>query len=220
MPRSARHIIPDIPHHVIQRGNRQQAIFHSDDDRRRYLKFLIEACTTHQVRCLAWCLMDNHVHLVLTPPSPNSLRAVMASTHTRYAQRINHQHGLSGHLFQGRYASYPMDDSHLMIAVRYVENNPVSAGMVNAAGEWRWSSARAHLDDTDDGLTDRETLAPHITNWSAYLADGVEAADKNEAIEKALRSGRPMGRDDWINQNFPPPARMGRPKKVGTVPTF
>jgi putative transposase len=213
MPRSARHIVPDIPHHVIQRGNRQQVIFHSDEDRRRYLHFLREACLLHNVRCLAWCLMDNHVHLVLIPPLSDSLRAVMASTHTRYAQRINHQKGLSGHVFQGRYASYPMDDSHLMVAVRYVENNPVKAGLVASAGAWPWSSARAHLDGLDDGLTDNAALAPFITNWRAYLAEGLEAADKDEAVESALRSGRPMGQEVWVRQNFPPRPRMGRPKK-------
>ena len=213
MPRSARQIVPGIPHHVIQRGNRQQPIFFTDEDRSRYLLFLKDACEAQQLQCLAYCLMDNHVHLVLTPPSIDSLRAAMSSVHTRYAQRINHQHGLSGHLFQGRYSSYPMDDAHMMIAVRYVENNPVKAGMVHMAADWPWSSARAHLGVVPDGLTDIAALSPHIHNWQAYLSEGLEASDKDEAIEAALRSGRALGDETWIAQNFTPRPKMGRPKK-------
>lgn len=213
MPRPVRQIVPGIPHHVIQRGNRQQSIFESDADRSRYLQFLKDACDAHNLRCLAWCLMDNHIHLVLVPPQVDSLRAAMSSVHTRYAQRFNFEHGLSGHLFQGRFSSYPMDDGHMMIAVRYVENNPVKAGIVGAAEEWPWSSARAHLDGPTDGLTDIAALGPHIRNWRAYLADGVEAADRDDAIEGALRSGRPIGSADWVARNFAPRPKMGRPKK-------
>jgi putative transposase len=213
VPRSARQIVPGIPHHIIQRGNRQQPIFFSDEDRSRYLAFLKDACEAQQLQCLAYCLMDNHVHLILTPPGTDNIRAAMSSVHTRYAQRINHQHGLSGHLFQGRYSSYPMDDAHLMIAVRYVENNPVKAGIVKMAGDWPWSSAQAHLGSVGDGLTDIGALSPYISNWQAYLSEGLEASDKDEAIEAALRSGRALGDAAWIAQNFAPKPKMGRPKK-------
>ena len=194
MPRTARIVVPEVPHHIVQRGNRREPIFFSDQDRRRYLEMLGEACERHAVRCLAWCLMDNHIHLVLVPPTAAALRAVMASVHTRYAQRINRSQGFCGHLFQGRFASYAMDDAHLMVAVRYVENNPVKAGLVAQAGDWRWSSARAHLHLEDDGLTDVATMGRHVANWRAYLADGLEAADRDDAIEAAIRLGRPLGR--------------------------
>jgi putative transposase len=199
-----------MPHHIVQRGNRQQRVFFSDADRRAYVAALAEACTAHGVACLAWCLMDNHVHLILTPPGGDALRATLASTHTRYAQRINRTQQASGHLFQGRYASYPMDDAHLIVAVRYVENNPVKAGLVREAGQWRWSSARAHLEGTPDGLTDMAAMAPHVRNWRAYLADGVEAADRDDALEAALRSGRPVGLAAWAEQIAPAPAPRGR----------
>ena len=194
MPRAARLVIPDVPHHITQRGNRQQAIFFSEADRLRYVEMLAEACAAHATRCLAWCLMDNHVHLILVPASADGLRATVSSTHTRYAQRVNYGQGLSGHLFQGRFASYPMDDGHLMVAARYVENNPVRAGLCRRAEDWRWSSARAHVLGVDDGLTDVAALGRHIRNWRAYLADGLEAAERNEEIEVAMRSGRPLGR--------------------------
>jgi putative transposase len=193
VPRIARIVVPGIAHHIVQRGNRQQRIFHTHGDCRRYVDMLAETSSAHTVECLAWCLMPNHVHLVLRPATAAGLRSVMSSVHTRYAQHINRREQSSGHLFQDRYRSYPMDDAHLMIAVRYVENNPVKAGLVLHAAEWRWSSARAHLGLGRDPLTDVAAMAQHVANWSAYLQDGVEAADRNDLIERALRSGRPLG---------------------------
>jgi putative transposase len=192
VPRTARIVIPDVPHHVVQRGNRQQRIFFSHADARRYVEMLAETCRAHRVRCLAWCLMPNHVHLVLEPATGIGLRSVMSSVHTRYAQRINRREGLTGHLFQDRFRSYPMDEAHLLVAVRYIENNPVKAGLAGSAEGWRWSSARAHVGAGVDALTDVAALAPLIGNWRAYLREGLESADKDEAIEAALRSGRPL----------------------------
>ena len=197
MPRARRLVVPGLAHHVIQRGNRRQAIFHGDDDRRAYVALLGRALERHETTCLAWCLMDNHVHLVLIPKDEDGLRGPLASAHTAYSQRINRAHEMSGHLFQGRFASYAMDDAHLMVAVRYVEMNPVKAGLVKRAEDWRWSSARAHVSGVEDGLTDREALGRHVANWGAMLTDGLEAADRDEAVEAALRSGRPAGAQAW-----------------------
>ncbi len=211
MPRAARLVVPDCPHHVIQRGNRQQPVFFSDHDRRRYLALMAKNCTDQSVRCLAWCLMSNHVHLVLVPPSSDALRAVLSRTHTSYAQRINLREGVSGHLFQGRYASYPMDAAHLAVAVRYIENNPVKAGLVASAEQWAWSSARAHISGAPDGLTDLEHPFP-VTNWRAYLADGVEASERDDELEASMRSGRPLGQ--IVGQASPAlsPRPRGRPR--------
>jgi putative transposase len=195
MPRSARIVLPDRPHHVIQRGNRQQAIFFSDDDRSAYIEILGYALQKHNTRCLAWCLMDNHVHLILVPSSLDGLRAPLASAHTTYSQRVNRAQGLSGHLFQGRFASYPMDDSHLMIAARYIENNPVKAELVTRAEDWQWSSARAHIGLHSDRLTEIGFLGQHVDNWRAMLADGLEAGGQ---VEASIRTGQPLGDADWI----------------------
>ncbi len=211
MPRAARIVVPDCPHHVIQRGNRQQPVFFSDNDRRKYLTLLAKHCADHSVRCLAWCLMSNHIHLVLVPPSVDALRAVLSRTHTSYAQRINLREGLSGHLFQGRYASYAMDLAYLMIAVRYIENNPVKAGLVARAEQWPWSSARAHINGTGDGLTDLDHVFP-VTNWRAYLADGVEASGRDDEVEAAMRSGRPLGRVAVAGTPLAQPRPRGRPR--------
>jgi putative transposase len=155
--------------------------------------------------------MDNHVHLILIPPSADALRAVMASTHTRYAQWFNRSQGTTGHLFEGRFHSYAMDQAHLIAAARYVENNPVKAGLVARAEDWRWSSARAHVGNVDDGLTDRAALGQHLRNWRAYLELGAEASEMDETIEAALLSGRPQGSSPVIASRVPPPKRRGRP---------
>jgi putative transposase len=191
MPRAARLVVPDVAHHVTQRGNRQQAIFFSDDDRQAYLRILSAALKRFDTKCLAWCLMDNHVHLMLIPTTADGLRGPLSSAHTTYAQAINQREKLSGHLFQGRFASYPMDDAHMMHAARYIENNPVDAKMVEKAEDWRWSSARAHIDKCDDGLTDWHALGQHMNNWRAMLSDGLDAG---AIVESALRTGRPLGR--------------------------
>ncbi|PSJ36643.1 transposase [Allosphingosinicella deserti] len=208
MARLARIVIPDVAHHVVQRGNRRQPIFFADDDRACYLDLVAEGCAAAGVRCLAWCLMDNHVHLILVPADADGLRAAVADAHRRYTSRINRREGWCGYLFQGRFASYPMDDAHRMTAIRYVERNPVAAGLVAHAEDWRWSSARSHIAGRRvglDRLTDVSALCGHVPEWRAMLRYGLEAGDvsgEGEAIaatiEARLRSGRPLGSETWI----------------------
>ncbi|WP_034159919.1 transposase [Sphingomonas sp. ERG5] len=207
MARLARIVIPDVAHHITQRGNRRLPIFFSDADRQAYLDLIAAACIANATRCLAWCLMDNHIHLILIPATPDGLRATLGEAHRRYTGRINHREGWRGYLFQGRFASYPMDDAHLMAAMRYVENNPVAAGLVPRASDWRWSSARSHEAGrrvAGDALTDVAALGGHVRNWRAMLAQGLEASDAatdaDAAIEARLRTGRPLGGPDWIEQ--------------------
>ena len=118
MARLARIVLPGIPHHVTQRGNRRLPIFFSDDDRSTYLQLLSEAAAASGTRCLAWCLMDNHVHLILLPETADGLRAMLGEAHRRYMRMVNFREGWRGYLFQGRFASYPMDDADRMAAVR------------------------------------------------------------------------------------------------------
>jgi putative transposase len=204
MARLARIVIPNVPHHVTQRGNRRLPIFFSDEDRSAYLSLIAEACAAHGTVCLGWCLMDNHVHLMLVPASEDGLRATLGEAHRRYSRRINFREGWRGYLFQGRFASYPMDDAHLMTAVRYVENNPVAARIVARAEEWRWSSARSHIAGKrakDDPLTDVKALGLHVRNWRALLRVGLEAMDdpaSAEEIEARIRTGRPLASPEWI----------------------
>ena len=214
MARLARLVIPDVPHHVTQRGNRRQPVFFEDEDYAAYRDLVAAACAERGVRCLAWCLMPNHVHLILTPPAPEALRIALADAHRRYSRRINFAHGWTGYLWQGRFASYPMEDAHLMTAVRYVELNPVRARLVANAEDWRWSSAKAHVTGRRDGLTDPDALAGVHRNWRAMLRHGLEAGDLGEeevaAIEAHMRTGRPRGSEAFIGALE---TRTGRPLK-------
>ena len=187
----------DIAHHITQRGNRRQEVFFSDEDYAHYRDLIAASCREHGVACIAWCLMPNHVHLILRPSGSNGLRAALAESHRRYSRRINFARGWTGYLWQGRFASYPMDDAHLMTAVRYVELNPVKAKLVRRAEDWPWSSARAHVTGKPDGLTDLEALEGIHRNWRAMLRHGLEAGDldpeSEAAIEAHQRTGRPWG---------------------------
>lgn len=228
MARLSRVVIPQIAHHVTQRGNRRLPIFFSDDDRRAYLSELAAGLATSGTRCLAWCLMDNHVHLILVPSTPDGLRAALGEAHRRYTRRINFREGWRGYLFQGRFASYPMDDAHLIAAVRYVENNPVAARMVARAEEWPWSSARSHIAGArvgDDPLTDVAALGQHVRNWRALLLHGAELGDADaagqamaDAIEARLRTGRPLAAEDWIKAQEQALDRQLGPRKPGPKP--
>ena len=225
MARLSRIVIPDVAHHVTQRGNRRLPVFFGDDDRRLYLDLVREGCLKAQVTCLAWCLMDNHVHLVLVPQTQAGLRDALGEAHRRYSRAINFREGWRGYLFQGRFASYPMDDAHLMAAVRYVENNPVAAKLVAQAEDWPWSSARSHIAGkqvSGDTLTDVAALARHVPNWRAYLAHGAEAAEALpqaeavlEAIEARLRTGRPLAEAAWIAEAERAMMRSMTPAKRG-----
>src|SRR6185503_8599863 len=152
MPRLARLVVPDIPHHVTQRGNRRQPTFFSDEDYRLYLHLLGEWSRRAGTAVWAWCLMPNHVHLILVPSHEDGLRAALAEAHRRYTRRINAREDWRGHLWQSRFASFPMDEDHLLACARYVELNPVRAGLVARPEHWRWSSARAHLGLGRDGV--------------------------------------------------------------------
>ncbi len=228
MARLSRIVIPQVPHHVTQRGNRRLPVFFSDDDRREYLALVAAAAAESGTRCLAWCLMDNHVHLILVPAQEDGLRATLAEAHRRYTRMINFREGWRGHLFQGRFASYPMDEAHLMAAVRYVENNPVAARMVTQAQDWPWSSAKSHVRGQRtriDPLTDIAALAGIAPNWRAMLRRGLEAGDAGaaddavaETIEARLRTGRPLAAEEWVRRQE---ASMGRklgPAKRGPKP--
>ena len=225
MPRLPCIVIPGAPHHVTRRGNRRQPVFCSDEDREAYLALIAEGARASGTSCLAWCLMDNHIHLILVPRDADGLRAMLGEAHRRYTRRVNFREGWRGYLFQGRFASYPMDDAHLMAALRYVENNPVAAKMVGRPQDWRWSSAASHMAGQRvprDPLTDVAALSAHVRNWRALWRHGLEAADLAaegeevaEAIEARLRTGRPLAAEEWIEEQERLAGRTMRRQKPG-----
>lgn len=216
MPRSARLVLPGTPHHVTQRGNRRATTFFGDSDFELYLSLLRHGCAKSGTAVWAWCLMPNHVHLILVPANADGLRAALAPAHAVYAAEINRREGWQGHLWQCRFASFPMDDAHLQACLCYVELNPVRARLTARPEEWRWSSARAHLGLGPDAVTDVAALAGWIDDWSALLASGL-TDEERDAIRAAERSGRlRLPREKRRNVSADRPERLsGSPK--GTV---
>ena len=156
MARCCRTVVPGVAHHCTQRGTDKRKVFFTDADRGVYLELLKEHSAEAGLRMLAYCLMPNHVHLVAVPERLDSLGVVFRRVHGRYAQYLNVRRGRSGHLWQNRFFSCALDGDHLSAALRYVERNPVRAGLVAEAESYIWSSARAHLTGNRNALLDRE----------------------------------------------------------------
>jgi putative transposase len=144
MPRTARLVVPGIVHHVTQRGNNREVVFYSDSDRVRYLELLADACLDIGVDIHGYCLMPNHVHLLVTPLHEAALSTALQHAHQAYSVFINNSRGRCGHLWQNRFYSTPMSRRHCWLALRYVELNPVRAKLVDQPAAWRWSSAAVH----------------------------------------------------------------------------
>jgi len=193
MPRTARIIYPHVPHHVIQRGNRNQETFFSNHDFALYLNLLKDKLEIFNTDLLAYCLMPNHVHLILQPKDEPQLKAV-PETHKAYARFINKRQGWSGHLWQGRYSSYPMDERYLYHAVRYVELNPVFAGIVSQPEDYRWSSARQRLGiyESRNDLKVTKHLDHMIDNWKEYWQEGITKAEINNLFFQNEKSQKPL----------------------------
>ncbi len=196
MPRLARVVLPGYPHHISQRGNRRQRVFFNVGDYAHYLQLIAQSCLKAQTECLAYCLMPNHVHLVLTPKNESGLRIALSEAHRQYTRGINFWYGWPGHLWQERFHSVPMNEAYLAAAVRYIELNPVRARLVNQAAEWKWSSVRAHLTGTDDLFVRVEPMLSMYSDWADYLAEPDQ--DKLRRIRMHTRTGRPLGDSRFI----------------------
>jgi putative transposase len=134
-----------VPHHITQRGIDKCVTFSGEEDRQTYLRLLRDNLGDAEVRLLGWCMMTNHLHLIAIPGREDSLAILFRRVHGRYAQYYNARSGRTGHLWQNRFFACSLGVSHLWTALAYVERNPVRAGLVATGGEYRWSSAPAHL---------------------------------------------------------------------------
>lgn len=179
-----------MPHHVTQRGNRRMPVFFGDDDYRAYLAQLTKHCEAAETEVWGYCLMPNHVHLILCPSHPDGLRAAVADSHRRYTNRINKREEWSGHLWQDRFRSFVMDERHLIACARYVELNPVRAGLVKRAEDWAWSSARVHLSGRGDGLVDPAPLLGLVEDWGGFLAEGMVKGEADR-LRRHTMTGAP-----------------------------
>jgi putative transposase len=196
MARFARVVIPDLPHHITQRGNRREAIFFHDSDYEVYRGLLAEQTRRWGVEVWAYCLMPNHVHLVLAPKQQNALGSSVGEAHRRYTNFVNARSGWTGHLFQSRFSSVVMDEKHFRAAVCYVSLNPVRAGLVGRPQDWPWSSVRAHLKGEDDGLVSVRPVLERMPRFHEFLEH--DCGEMFGALRRSERTGRPAGAEEFV----------------------
>jgi putative transposase len=198
MARLPRIVIPGIPHHVTQRGNRRERTFFEDGDYELYLDLLADAAKQARAEIWAYCLMPNHVHIIITPSDEDGLRRTFRTVHRHYTGYINARLRTTGHLWQGRFGSVAMDEAHFVAALRYVSLNPVRAGLVEKAEDWRWSSARAHMAGADDDVVRVAPGLERTGDFKAFLNEDFDEAFTYAALRKAESVGRPVGSKEWI----------------------
>ena len=222
MPRIKRVVIPDIPHHITQRGNDRQRVFFDEADHQLYLDLLSESAHTHGLSIWAYCLMPNHVHILGVPKHPFALAATFRRTHADYARYFNLKSRRSGHVWQSRYYSCPLEGTHLWNAMAYIERNPVRAAIVKKAEKFPWSSARARL-----GLTPSPSWLEQSDWKNEYTPEQWKSLlhlepDENFAwqLRQASQQGRPLGSPEFVKQMEQATGRIlhtqpvGRPKKL------
>jgi len=198
MARLPRIVIPGIAHHVTPRGNRREQTFFEDGDYQLYLDLLADA--SRQAHCEIWsyCLMPNHVHIIIVPSDEDGLWRTFRKVHRHYTGYVNARMRVTGHLWQGRFGSVAMDEAHLVNALRYVALNPVRAQLTERAQDWQWSSTRALMEEKD---TDLVTVGPsleRVGNFASFLDEQFDGDRAYAALRKAERTGRPIGSRQWL----------------------
>jgi len=197
MPRNSRVVVVGYPHHVTQRGNNREPVFFDDEDRWTYLNLLGHYTQKYQVDIWAYCLMTNHIHLLAVPHDPAGLAGGVGLVNMTYTQYLNRKHQRTGRIWQNRFFSSVVDsDRYVWAVARYIENNPVAAGIVVSADNYQWSSACHHLHSQPDQLLKVPSWLNDAErdSYRAFLAED----DKRMAtmIGQATRSGRSISGGD------------------------
>ena len=218
MVRLPRLVIPGVPYHVTQRGNRRERTFFEDADYALYRDLLAQSAEKAGAEIWCYCLMPNHVHVIVVPSDEDGLRRTFAETHRRYTGFVNARARWTGHLWQGRFGAVAMDEDHLFNAVRYVSLNPVRARLVERAEDWRWSIVGAHLAGKDDGLVRVAPVLERYGDFSAFLAQPGDDEAAWRRLRTSETSGRPLGSDAWLAALETRTGRKLRPQKRGPKP--
>jgi len=199
MARLARVVVPGMPHHVLHRGNRKQDVFFNERDKQKYLDILTIQAELFELEVWAYCLMDNHVHLIVVPGDEESLAQAIGETHKLYTRMVNYREKWRGSLWEGRFKSMVMDEPYLRMALRYVERNPVRAGIVQKAEDYPWSSARCHIHRKSSRLLTNFYLVEEIDDWAEYLSieDGQRQLSQ---IRCQSSNGRPLGNGTFLRE--------------------
>lgn len=201
MARQSRLVVPEIVHHVVARGVDRTRIFRSGYDKGRYLRRAAHIAAAEQVQVHGYCLLENHVHFLLTPATPHALARFFSRLHTWWAMSFNRKYQRTGHLFQCRYFSSPLSECHYWTALRYVELNAVRANLVQHPEDWPWSSARHHLQLTPRSLLPLTPVRTRATttppDWRATLQTVSREADDH--LRRAHRSSQPCGPPSFLH---------------------
>jgi putative transposase len=188
--------------------------FFNDDDYREYIALMADSCLRYEVNVWAYCLMPNHVHLIAVPMQPDSFRRAIGEAHRRYTRRVNYREKWRGHLWQERFASYPLGENHLLAAARYIEMNPVRAGLVPNPWSYEWSSAGAHARGADDKLVRVGPLLEMVNDWRGFIGEDINGEEMMR-FRQHERTGRPMGNMAFIEAIEKFSCRVLRPQKRG-----
>lgn len=196
MPRIARGLAGGFVYHIINRGNGRQKVFHEDEDYQAFVDLMVEARNRYSIKTLAYCLMPNHFHMVLMPLRAEELSRYMQWLMTSHVRRYHRHYGTSGHVWQGRFKSFIIqEDSHLLTVLRYVEGNPVRAGMVDSAKEWLWSSHKESSGVNPRFLID-EIPVELPEDWERYV-DSPLTGKELERLHQGVNRQSPYGSTDW-----------------------
>ena len=216
----ARIAIGNVPHHVTQRGNARQFLLAAESEKAVYLELLQKYLELYQVSLLGYCLMSNHVHLILLPEEADALALALKQTHGRYASFWNATHGCSGHVWQGRFYSCPLDEAHLWMALRYTERNPVRARLVDKPQDWKWSSAAVHCGALEvPAWVKRERFSKRwsVLTWRTYVGEAESESEMRE-LRQNTHTGRPLGSRDFVGEIEEATHRRLVPSKGGRPP--
>lgn len=198
MPRSPRASVGGVCYHVLNRGNNQAQIFFKDDDYQAFLKAIAHACIEVPMPVFAWCLMPNHFHLVVRPEEDGDLSRWMHWVQNTHVRRYHQHYKSSGHLWQGRFKAFPIEtDEHLLTVMRYVERNPVRAGLTERAEEWLWSSARFGANSQDKPSYYTASPVERPKHWLKWVNRALTASEL-EAVRRSVNRGTPYGNIDWM----------------------
>lgn len=201
MPRSGRIVLPGFPHHVIQRGHNKQDIFLENGDYEYYLESLRNWRRQYDVKLYAYCLMTNHVHLLLEPQSPAGLAQLMKRVAGRQTRYFNSKYSRYGTLWEGRFKSSIVDtETYLLNCARYIELNPVRACLVEYPEKYTWSSYREHVGDSLRALIcDHFENLPDARSYASYVAEGI-SSEEMEFISSSVERNQLTGSSTFIDK--------------------
>jgi putative transposase len=228
MGRLPRPIDDALVYHALNRGNNRGDVLVEDEDREAFLVALSRTRDRYPFRLFGYCLMTNHFHLLLRPEPGQTISRIMQSLTVAHTRRFHRHHKTSGHVWQGRFRSPVIqDDMHLLVVLRYIEANPLRAGMVADPADYRWSSYRCHGAGRDDpllsGFPEWDEMGPteaeRRRRWRMKVR-GAQPTAELEALRRSLGSGRPFGAQEWAEVTAKrlglvrEPRAKGRPRKM------